>query len=466
MNQNQLHASDHSAGFTDAAAFGFLPTQTGVENLKAFQAALDHGGTIVVARPGIYKLAGTVLIGDDTSLIFGAGVTLMKVAEIRVFTHVILNKGALTRTFNHNISITGLHLKVNEVDKWMDEIYGLRGHISFFYVKDLKIERFRCTDLAKGQFCIQVCTFEDVLMNDVIIKGRKDGIHFGNGKRFRVSNGVFQTADDAIALSAGDWVTGNPEFGDLDGGLIENCYELPTERFEGAFAKIVSSAWVDWTPSMPVRHGDAVVSEGKIYRVMAQVDGKVYTSLTRPTFTEGTQEMDGFTWQMHQLGAFYTASVRNVTFRDIYLYSTRVPFQVMSYDCDYAHSYYRGAPLPIQGEIALENISVLSDHKHPLLEVTTPCDILTIRNTIFRDNPIVFNQTSDYDGYPPSHVTLVNCVFKADGPFTVVKNGCKDKQIVLKTICSIEAGKDFSAVVEPGPGTIRVDSDLSGLKNS
>jgi hypothetical protein len=465
MNQLEQRASNESGALTDAAAFGFLPTQSGVENLKALQAALDHGGTIIVGKPGTYKLAGTVFIGDNTSLVFAAGVTLMKVAEIKVFTHVILNKGAMTRTFNHNISIIGLHLKVNDVDKWMDEIYGLRGHVSFFYVKDLKIERFRCTDLAKGQFCIQICTFEDVLIDDVIIKGRKDGIHFGNGKRFRVSNGVFQTGDDAIALSAGDWITGNPEFGDLDGGLIENCYELPTERFEGAFAKIVSSAWVDWKPGLPVRHGDAVVSEGKIYRVMAQVDGKIYTSLTRPTFAEGTKELDGFTWQMHQVGAFYTAGVRNVVFRDIYLYSTRVPFQIMSYDCDYAHSYYRGAPMPTQGEIALENINVLSDHKHALVEVTTPCDILTIRNTIFRDNPIVFDQTSDYDSYPPSHLTLANCVFKADGKFTLVKNSCKDKKIILKTACSIEAGRDFSASVDPGPGTIVVSSDLSGLNN-
>lgn len=124
---------------------------------------------------------------------------------------IFLNKGALTKTYNYHIFISGLNLSVNGVDTWMGEIYGQRGHVSFVWIKDLTIEHFRCTDLSSGHLCIQICTFEDVLINDVIIKGKKDAIHFGRGKRFRISNGIFQTADDAIALAAGDWISGNPE---------------------------------------------------------------------------------------------------------------------------------------------------------------------------------------------------------------------------------------------------------------
>lgn len=64
-------------GFTDAAKFGFSPTSTGVDNITALQAALDQGGTIVVSNPGTYKISGTAYIGDNTSLVFGAGVVLV-----------------------------------------------------------------------------------------------------------------------------------------------------------------------------------------------------------------------------------------------------------------------------------------------------------------------------------------------------------------------------------------------------
>ncbi|MBC7890545.1 MAG: hypothetical protein H7Z13_21950 [Ferruginibacter sp.] len=92
----------------DAASLGFLPTQTVVNNTKALQAAFDKGGTITVSKPGIYKIAGTTYIGDNTSVIFGVGVVIGKSAEAGRFTHIILNKGALIRTYNHNITVTGM----------------------------------------------------------------------------------------------------------------------------------------------------------------------------------------------------------------------------------------------------------------------------------------------------------------------------------------------------------------------
>ena len=140
--------------FIDAADYGFSPEASGVDNVKALQAAVDHGGTITVSKPGVYKVSGTTYIGDNTSLVFGNGVVIKKSAENGRFTHVLINKGALSRTYNHSITITGLTLDVNGVDKPMDAIYGLRGHIAFFYVKDLKIERLRCTGLVNGQFCL------------------------------------------------------------------------------------------------------------------------------------------------------------------------------------------------------------------------------------------------------------------------------------------------------------------------
>ena len=60
---------------------GFLPGKNGVENARALQKAVDFGGTITVDLPGVYDLSETVRIGDDTELIFRAGVYIRKVRE-------------------------------------------------------------------------------------------------------------------------------------------------------------------------------------------------------------------------------------------------------------------------------------------------------------------------------------------------------------------------------------------------
>ena len=455
---------EQAAGFTNAADFGFLPTETGVNNTKALQAVFDIGGTIVVSKPGTYKVAGTALIGDNTSFVCGAGVIIEKSDEAGKFTHIILNKGALTRTYNHNISIVGLDVRVNGVDLPMSTIYGLRGHIAFFYVKDLKIERFRCSGLVNGQFALHICTFEDLLINDVIITGKKDGIHLGPGKRFRISNGVFQTGDDAIALVPGDWVSANPEFGNLEDGLIENCSDIPDDYLEGAFSKIVASAWVDWKPGMEVKHGDCVVSNGRLYRVVAQLDNRVYQSFTQPTFEKDMKVLDSINWLMFQKDTIHIAVVKNVVFRDIFLKSLRVPFQVISYSNKWSHSYYPGAPMPVQGPLSFENINVQSENKKALVSITTPLNFLSIRNSVLQNNWIEFGHAADYLVYPKTWVSFSNCIFNAHGQFTLIKNSSKGKEVYVKTNGSIETADDFSATIEAGPGKIDMESDLRGLK--
>lgn len=462
LTLNSVYAN--GSGFSDAADFGFLPTETGQNNIKALQAAFDRGGTVLVSKPGIYKVAGTAFIGDNTSLICGSGVVFEKSGENGAFTHIILNKGALTRTYNHNITISGLDVHVNNVDLPMSTVYGLRGHVAFFYVKDLKIERFRCSGLVNGQFALHICTFEDLLINDVIIKGKKDGIHLGPGKRFKISNGVFQTGDDAIALVPGDWVSANPEFGNLEDGIIENCTDIPDDYLEGAFSKIVASAWVDWKPGIEVRHGDAVVSDGRIYRVVASLDNKVYKSVTQPRFEKGTAVLDDINWLMFQKDTIHQAVVKNVVFRDIFLYSVRVPFQLMSYSNKWSHSYYKGAVLPVQGPLSFENITVMSNNDKALASISTPVNVLTIRHCTLKNNWIEFKHAPDYDFYPKTHVSFTNCIFQSPGRYTLIKNNSKGKEVVVKTTGSIETGPGFSANVEQGGGVIRVDSDLTGLK--
>jgi hypothetical protein len=456
-----------SRGFTDAAAFGFSPEASGVDNTKALQRAVDLGGTIEVSRPGTYKIAGTVFVGNDTSLIFGNGVFLKKVSEQGPFMNVLLNRGALNKTWNHHITVEGLQIIVNGVDNLSNcHVFGLRGQLAFFYVKDLRIEHFRCLDLGRGQFAIHICTFEDLLINDVIIKGQKDGLHLGPGKRFTISNGTFQTGDDAVALNAHDYASSNPELGWIEDGVVENCHDLAGENNTGYFCRILAGAWIDWKPGMELQNSDTVVSDGRLYRVKAQADGQLYKSLTPPQFEAGSQVLDGITWVMVQTNVTYTVGVRNVTFRDIFLEKPRIAFSIHFDNDRYSRSYYPGATVPLQENILFDDIRVLYDAPTPVLSITTPVDAITILHSSFRNNRISFASNKAMPDYGRTMLNLIGCIFKHPGTMELLANSVTNKVITLKTTASVEVSKDFSAKVTPGGGKIIVDSDLTGLKRA
>ena len=452
-----------ASDFTDAATFGFLPGASGMANTKALQKAVEQGGTIVVSKPGTYKLAGTVYVGSNTTLQFGNNVFLKKVDEAGAFTHVLLNKGALAKTYNDHISIEGLQIIVNGIDKSFTDVYGLRGQLAFFYVRDLRIERFRCLDLETAQFGIHVCTFENLRIDDVIIKGKKDGVHLGRGKRFHISNGVFQTFDDAIALNAHDYATSNPELGWIEDGVVENCYDLNAENTTGYFCRILAGGWIDWKPGMSVQQSDAVVSNDRVYRVQAKPDGTVYTSNTRPTHETGSQTLDGITWGVVQTDVTYTAGVRNVVFRDIFLSKPRTGFSIHFDNDKYSRSYYPGAAVPVQEQLVFDNIRVLHGEPKDFLSINTPVDVVTISNSSFRNNRISIHGNKAMSNYLKTRINIYGCVFGYAGEMTLLSNSVAGKEVVLKTSANVALSDAFRATVEPGNGKITVGSDLTGL---
>ncbi len=466
-----LSIDAQTPGFTNAADFGFSPNATGLENVKALQKAVDQGGTIIVSQPGTYKVAGTTYVGSNTTLEFGNGVILKKVDEAEPFTHVLLNKGALTRTYDEHIVIKGLNVSVNHVLKAFDEVFGLRGQIAFFYIRDLKIEGFRCSDIENPQFGIHVCTFEDLVIDDVILKGTKDGIHLGRGNRFTISNAVIETVDDAIALNAHDYATSNPELGWIENGLVKNCYDLSgDQKLVGFFCRILAGGWIDWHKGMKVQNADAVVSNGRIYRVdgimpNGKPDGKEYISETRPTHTEGTKVLDGIKWVMVQKGDEHVAGVRNVTFRDIYLEKPRVGFSIHFDNGIWSRSYYPGAEIPMQKQLVFDNIRVLHDGTKEFLGVDTPIDAITICNSSLKNGGIKFRSNKAMPDYFPTAINIYGTVFNAKGQMTLLDNTVDNKIIHLNTSSNIETSSDFSAKVNPGKGKVTIRSDLNGLKS-
>ncbi|HVV05537.1 MAG TPA: alpha-L-fucosidase [Puia sp.] len=459
-----LPAGAQNPGFTDAASFGFSPDATGLENVAALQKAVDQTGTIVVSRPGIYKVAGTIFIGSNTTLAFGNGVLLKKVDEAGAFSQVLLNRGALTRTYDEHIVIKGLRLRVNGVDKVFDRVFGLRGQIAFFYVKDLTIEGFRCDDIMTAQFGIHVCTFQDLVIRDVVLKGGKDGIHLGRGRRFTISHAVFETIDDAIALNGHDYATSNPEMGWIEDGLISDCHDLAgNQRLVGYFCRILAGGWTDWKKNMQVQNADAVVSHGRIYRVNGKPDGRVYTSLTAPSHASGTEELDGIPWVMMQAGNEHVAGVRNVTFRDIYLEKPRPGFSIHFDNDRFSRSYYPGAEVPLQKQLVFDGVRVLHDGERSFLSVATPIDAITICHSSFRKGGITFTSNGAMQDYLPTHIDLLGNVFNDTTRMTLLENTVPGKVIYLKATGDIATSSGFVAGVDSGGGKLNIDGDLPGL---
>lgn len=452
--------------FVNAADYGFSPDASGIKNMIALQAAIDQTGTIVVSEPGTYKIAGVVWVGSNTSVIFGNSIYLKKVDEQGKFSHVICNKGARTKTWDENITIEGLQIIVNGMDvrRW-EAAYGLHGQLSFFYVKDLKVDRFRCKDIGRAQYGIHVCTFEDIVINDVIIEGNKDGVHLGTGKRFTISNGVFRTFDDAVALNAHDYSVGNPEYGWIEDGLVENCYDLLSgDRYVGFFCRILAGAWIDWKEGMEVQQSDIVVSNGRLYRVQARPDSTIYTSTTPPSHESGQEVLDSIPWGMVQDNVCYTAGVRNVTFRNIYLEKPRIGFSIHFDNDAYSRSYYPGAKIPKQEQLVFDNIRVLHDSTSKFLSIGTPIDVMTICNTSFKSGSINFHGNDAMPDYLTTKINIYGSVFNKKGEMDLVTNEVDGKVIVLKTSSNMEIHDEFKANVVPGDGKIIVDSDLTGLK--
>ena len=420
-------------GHVNANEYGFLPENNGIENQKALQKAVNETGTIIVSIPGEYKIAGTVYIGSYTTLNFGNGVILQKTDEMGGFSHVFLNKGALTKSYDNHIRIENLCLETNGIDCVDNKIMGLRGQVAFYYIKDLVLEGFRCMDLGASQFAIHICTFEDILIRDIIIMGDKDGIHLGKGKRFYIGNCVFRTFDDAVALNAQDYDNCNPEMGWIEDGVVENCHDLDDdhERKVGFFCRGLSGGWVDWFEGMEVQKSDTVVSGGRLYRVRAAADGKKFKSVTRPMHDSGEKTIDGVRWFTAGDEAIYSVGVRNVIFRNIFLHKPRIGFAFILEVNRWNRSYYKGAGVPIQEKITMENIRVLHKEDRPFVEINSALDYLAIHNSLMENTKLQFYDKTEAADYLETILHIKGCVLNCGDINSFILNEAKHKNKVI-----------------------------------
>ena len=418
-----------------ADKYGFLPDNDAQANCEAFQRCLDGGGKIRVRKAGVYPISKTLMLDSNTDLSFKDGVVLSKALgpDSLGARFVFINRGAFTREYDENICISGLNLRCNGLDSRsgnkldVPTIVGLSCQLAFFYVKNININHFTLLDLTPRDFAIQICTFENATVENVHIEGMKDAVHFGPGRGFAVRHGIFKTYDDPIALNAHDYTTSNPELGWIEDGIIEDCVDLddPENGTTGFFARILAGGWRDWEEGMEIQSsGDAVVSEGRIYRSNGPKVKVSYTSTVRPSHEEGTVTYpDGITWTMSQnRNICHSCGVRNVIFRDIRLQKKRNVALCLHFDHDqYSRSYYPCAEIPVQSNIVFERVTV--ENEIPvLIQSRTPVDSIILRDSRIGSSEIRLLQAIDAPGmqYDTTLVRLERVA--CDNPDSIVRS--------------------------------------------
>lgn len=416
--------------YTDVNLMGFSIENSASDNRRILQEALDKGGTVIISEPGIYNIDSYLTIGSYTTLECANGAAIRKTASPDGFAHVLINKGAFNKEWNEHIIIRGLKIIVNNVMGSVC-VQGLRGQLAFHCVRDLRLDDIRILDIDPPNYAVHICTFEDIIITNCIFKGKKDGIHLGCGRRFYIGNCVFQTYDDAVALNGHDYDTGNPHLGFIEDGVVEKCYDLNDVSTTGFFCRVLAGAWVDWFEGMEVQKSDSVVSNGRLYRVFADPDGKKFISKTRPAHESGHMLLDGIDWMMTQEPPVYAAGVRNVTFRDIYLYKPRTSF-ALNFECDrYCRSFYPGAVKPLQKQLVFDNVRVLHDGEDDFISAVTPIDSMLVANCSLKNNKITFRNPAGLDDLGVTKLTISNCTAESGDIESLINNAADGKSIEL-----------------------------------
>jgi hypothetical protein len=292
-------------------SLGFSPSASASMNVSALQATLDGGGVIVIDTPGIYDLNDTIMLDSNTKLICAPGVVFRKVAT---YCNVLINRGALTKTYNENITIDGLEISVNGQEAMPTLVYGLRAQLGFFYIKNLTIRNFVCTDGKEHQYLIYIVTWSNLLIENMRLAGDKDGIKLNNGHDAIIHNLDLTTYDDGTSLCGTDYPSTLLEVGDVYNICYSNVTDHQYKNIFGRTCLIYTGSWSDYRNGNKYGSGDFCLNEGKLYQSVNN-GGFFADGSSPPVHTNGiVTAADNLSWRYIQPCDFYQTNVYNVTF--------------------------------------------------------------------------------------------------------------------------------------------------------
>ncbi|MFH2069426.1 MAG: hypothetical protein ABII89_08215 [Candidatus Omnitrophota bacterium] len=309
--------SDRSKTFSilqagkNAGSYGFSPQSSADTNVAALQAALSGGGMVTVDIPGVYDLNNTVFLDSNTRLICVPGVIFRKVAP---YCNVLINRGALTKEYNENITIDGLEILVNGQEAMPTLVYGLRAQLGFFYVKNLTIRNFTCADGKECQYLIYIVTWSNLLIENVCLAGDKDGIKLNNGHDAIIRNLDLTTYDDGLSLCGTDYPSTLLEVGDVCNVCYSNVTDHQYKNIFGRTCLIYTGSWADYRKGNGYDSGDFCLNRGNLYQVVNDPCFSAVSSAA-PIHKSGiVTSADKISWRFVQPCDFYQTNVYNVTF--------------------------------------------------------------------------------------------------------------------------------------------------------
>lgn len=421
----------------DALKTGFCTSNDGATNRAALQNAIDSGERVTVSVPGEYLVEGTIYLHSGSHIVFNEGVSVKRMPEPDGKNgYFMVNDGAFTGIPDCNITVEGLNLFVNGVESasglcvdalpsiagegeealnsYFDRtVLGLRAHIAFRNVKNLKVHSLVINDLCSWDYGVQISEFDTVELDNVHIEGNKDAIHFGPGKNFILRNGVFRTKDDPIALNADDYSPSASDIGTIENGLIENCIDLSQNSTYGYFVRLLIGTVSPWKEGMTVKHSDSVIHNGRLYRAVLPSDGTTLISQNPPEHDKGFRIIDSIPWIFIKDYSDFDeipmkAEINNVTFKNLISEKKRKS-TVILYVGD--NCYHRGrredGPIPKIRNITFENLNIKGDTENAFY-FCAPFENLIIKNCDLNNSAILFEQGSCGIGKYPASFTLEN----------------------------------------------------------
>ena len=256
-------------------------------------------------------------------------------------------------------------------------------------------------------------------------------------------------------MNAHDYKISNPELGWIEEGLIENCYDLNSNETVGFFCRILAGAWPRWEKGMTLQNSDAVISNGKIYRLTLPFYER-RRSYYKPTHATGTQKYpDGIEWTMVQENDVTDhCGVRNVHFKDIYLQKRREYAFSFHFDIDeYSRSFYPNCTPPKQTGIIFENI-YQQNELDGVVHCVTPVDTIKFVNSEIYSMVDFHDIHTDGCKYDTQYVVFDGVTFTTDKPnYMAVRNEHKlDVKVIFRKCdalnknVNINVGKDVEVL--------------------